>query len=190
MSLLKQFYNSCKELKNVYSLVLIAMFLALRVVFGLFANATLPIFGNTVKLSPAFLPIMATGALFGPVPAALVGGLGDVISFLVSPTGMYFPGFTISGVLTGLIYGCFFYQTKISLPRVVLGWTVNMLAVETFLAALWLWALYSSSSASPYYVYLGIRFLSEAVKCVPEILLMFATGKLLSGIKIKKLSKR
>lgn len=190
MSYVKQLYNSCKELKNIFSLVLTAMLLALRVVLGIFANATLPIFGNMVKLSPAFLPVAATGAMFGPVPAALVGGLGDIISFLVSPSGMYFPGFTISGLLTGLIYGFAFYKNRVTLPRVIIGWAINMIVVETFLAALWLYMLYSAADGTPYSVYLGIRFISVAVKCVPEILLIFATGKLISGVRVKKLSKR
>ena len=103
---LKKFPASLRELKNVRALAAIAMLLALRVVLGMFANATLPMFGNTVKLSAAFIPIAVGGAMFGPVPAALIGALGDVISFVIAPTGGgYFPGFTISGLLTGLVYG-------------------------------------------------------------------------------------
>ena len=72
MSTVKKLTGSLFELKNVYSLAAIAMLLALRIVLGLFANATLPIFGNTVKLSGAFLPIAVTGVMFGPIPAGLV----------------------------------------------------------------------------------------------------------------------
>ena len=43
--------NSAKELKNLQSLVLIAMLLALRVVLGMFANTTLPVFGNAARCS-------------------------------------------------------------------------------------------------------------------------------------------
>ena len=185
----KKFYDSCKELKNVYALVCIAMLLALRVVLGMFANATLPFFGNNVKISAAFLPIAATGAMFGPFPAALVGALGDIISFLISPTGAYFPGFTISGLITGLIYGFAFYKNKVTIPRVLIAWLVNTFAVETFLAALWLFMLYGASKGTPYTVFLSARFISQAVKCIPEMLLIFGVGKLLGNIN-KSLSYR
>ena len=185
MNIIKQFKESALECKSVYSLAAIAMLLALRVVLGLFANATLPVFGNTVKLSAAFLPIALAGAMFGPVPAMLVGALGDVLSYIVAPTGgAFFPGFTISGLLTGLIYGLALYKNQVTLPRVIIGWAVNMLVVETFLAAYWLWVLYGYSA--DYTFYLSARFISEAVKCVPEILLIFLVGKLTSKIKVYK----
>ncbi|MBQ1838696.1 MAG: hypothetical protein II127_03665, partial [Ruminococcus sp.] len=69
LSPLKMLKNSILELKNPRSLALIAMLLALRVVLGMFANTTLPVFGNAVKISGAFLPIAMAGAMFGPVPA-------------------------------------------------------------------------------------------------------------------------
>ena len=184
MSLSKKLLNSCSELKNIYSIAAIAMLLALRVVLGFFANATLPLFGNSVKLSGAFLPIAITGAMFGPVPAALVGALGDIISFIIAPTGMYFPGFTLSGLLTGLIYGIAFYKNNITIPRVVIAWFVNTVVVETFLSAYWLYALYSGGTGKTYTAYLAARVISEIFKCLPEIILIFAVGKLTSRIHI------
>ena len=136
MRYLKKFPASLFELKDIRSLAAVAMLLALRIVLGMFANATLPMFGNTVKFSAAFIPIAVAGAMFGPIPAGLVGALGDVLSFLIAPTGgAYFPGFTISGLLTGLIYGFALYNEKLSLPRIAIAWAVNALVVESFMAA-------------------------------------------------------
>ena len=171
--------NSAKELKNLQSLVLIAMLLALRVVLGMFANTTLPIFGNAVKISGSFLPIAIAGAMFGPLPAMLIGALGDIILFLIVPTVAYFPGFTISGALTGLIYGFALYKNQITIPRVVIAWVINTLVVETFLAAYWLFLLYSASVGKSYNAWLLSRVISQAVKCVPEIMIIFGAGKLI-----------
>ena len=178
MSPVKALKNSFFELKNLRSLVILAMLLALRVVLGIFANTTLALFGNAVKISGAFLPIALGGALFGPIPALLIGALGDIISFLIMPTGAYFPGFTISGALTGLIYGFFLYKYPLTLPRVSLAWVVNTLVVETFLAAYWLFLLYSAGTGKGYEVWLLSRVISQAVKAVPEILLIFIVGRL------------
>ena len=188
MSQIKRLSNSALELKSVYGLAVAAMLLAIRVVLGLFANATLPMFGNTVKISAAFLPIAAAGALLGPVPAMLVGALGDVLSYIISPSGAYIPGFTISGALTGLIYGFAFYKNKITIPRVVGGWFANMLLVETFLAAFWFYEFFNPGFQTPYTTFLVTRFISVAIKCIPEILLIFVTGKLLGNVS--KLDKQ
>ena len=186
MTPLKSVKHSAFELKSLYSLTVIAMLLALRVVLGMFANATLPFFGNAVKISGAFLPIAIGGAMFGPIPAMFIGALGDVLSYVIAPTaGGFFPGFTLSGALTGLIYGLFLYKNRVTLPRVILAWAVNMLVVETFLAAYWLFLLYSASSGKAYSAWLISRLISEAVKCVPEILLILGVGTLTSKIKIK-----
>ena len=184
MNQIKTLKGSLKEFKSVYSIAAIAMLLALRVVLGSFANTTLPLFGNNVKISPSFIPIALAGAMFGPLPAAIVGALGDILSFILVPTGgSYFPGFTISGFITGFIYGCALYKNQITLPRVIISWFINMFAVETFLAAYWLFML--DGGTIPYSVRLYIRFISEAIKCVPEIFLIFALGKLTSRIKLK-----
>ena len=183
MSIGKKTLNSAKELKSIYGLTAIAMLLALRVVLGIFANSTLAIFGNTVKISGAFIPISVAGAMFGPIPAGLVGALGDIISFMLNPTsGGYFPGFTISGLLTGIIYGYALYKNDVTLPRVITGWVVNMLLVETFLNAYWLLVL--NNYSAPYTFYLSARFISVGIKCIPEILLILAVGKI--GERINK----
>ena len=190
MSISKKFYNSFTELKSVKSLAMIAMLLALRIILGFIGNSTLPFFGNNVKLSGAFLPIAITGSMFGPVPAMIVGMLGDVLSFIMNPTGgAYFPGFTINGFITGFIYGMFLYKNNVTPLRVVLAWFTNMLCVETFLIAFWLYTLYGGGS-TPYTVYLTARFISVAVKCIPEIILVFALGKLAGKIRVLHAIKR
>jgi ECF transporter S component (folate family) len=189
MSQAKKISNSFSEMKSIYTLSTIAMLLALRVVLGIFANGTLALFGNSIKISGAFLPIAITGAMFGPIPASLVGALGDILSFFMNPgtTSSYFPGFTISGLLTGFIYGMAFYKNKITIPRVIIGWVANMLIVETFLAAYWLVII----KGTPYTLELSFRFISVAIKCLPEILLIFGLGKFVSRIDIKsRASKR
>lgn len=185
MSISKKFYNSFTELKSVKSLAMIAMLLALRIILGFIGNSTLPFFGNNVKLSGAFLPIAITGSMFGPVPAMIVGMLGDVLSFIMNPTGgAYFPGFTINGILTGLIYGLFLYKNEVTVPKVVIAWVINCIAVEIFLIAYWLFFLYGTSSGKSYFIYLSARLISQAVKCIPEILLILACGKIMSRVKL------
>lgn len=185
MTQIKKLKNSTLELKNVYSLAGIAMLLALRVVLGCFGNSTLAFFGNNVKLSGAFLPIAITGAMFGPVPAALVGAFGDIISLLIVPTGgAYFPGFTISGILTGFIYGFALYKSNVSVARVIIAWIINAITVEIFITAYWLYLINGAGPIEIYFTYLVPRFISRAILCVPEILLILGVGKLTAKVHL------
>ena len=58
-----------------------------------------------IKIGLAFLPVYAAAYLYGPWVAALVGGIGDLVGALAFPIGPYFPGFTLSCALTGVIFG-------------------------------------------------------------------------------------
>lgn len=175
-------------MKSIYALAAIAMLLALRIVLGFFANSTLPFFGNNVKLSAASFPCRNRRNVRTD-SCAIVGALGDILSFIIAPTGAYFPGFTINGFITGFIYGMFLYKNNVTPLRVVLAWFTNMLCVETFLIAFWLYTLYGGGS-TPYTVYLTARFISVAVKCIPEIILVFALGKLAGKIRVPHAIKR
>ena len=53
-----------------------------------------------------------------------------------------------------------------------------MLLVETFLNAYWLTAL----RQTPYLFNLSARFISVGIKCIPEILLILAVGKIGAGV--------
>ena len=56
------------------------------------------------------LPIAAGGYLFGPWIGFVIGALIDVCGFFAAPKGMYFPGFTVSAGLVGMIYGLLLWR--------------------------------------------------------------------------------
>ena len=89
--ILFNFKDSLKGMKKLRTLAACAMLLALAVVLDYFA-------------------IAACGMLFGPVPAMICGGLEDVLMWLIKPAGMFFPGYTLSSMLAGLIYGLCLYR--------------------------------------------------------------------------------
>lgn len=79
-----------------------ALLIALQVVLGSLVQVQL---GNWKQFNFGFLAIAAAGILMGPVPAMIVGALGDVVGTLLFPTGAYFPGFTLSNLIVGALYG-------------------------------------------------------------------------------------
>ena len=167
--LAKNFAASAKGLKSPRTLTACAMLLALGVVLDYFCSfyAT-----PTLKVSFTFLPIGITGSLFGPVPAMLSGGLLDVVMWLVKPAGAYFPGYTLSGILGGLIYGVCLYgiagKQVYYMPAVAKG-LINVL-VNILLNTCWSMIF----TGKAYLVLLSTRVVKNLVLLPAEALLLMA----------------
>ncbi len=73
--------------------------------FGvLMVYGSLTVFTNT-KLSLAMIVPVLVGGLFGPLPAALAAGLGNVLADLIGGWGFWFD-WSIGNATLGLIVGC------------------------------------------------------------------------------------
>ena len=63
------------------------------------------------------LPIIFAGVVFGPVVGGIVGAVGDVVSFIVRPTGPFMPHFVLTSALTGIIPGLMMKLLKAEMPK-------------------------------------------------------------------------
>ncbi len=73
--------------------------------FGvLMVYGSITVFTNT-KLSLAMIVPVLVGGLFGPLPAALAAGLGNVLADLIGGWGFWFD-WSIGNAVLGLIVGC------------------------------------------------------------------------------------
>lgn len=105
--LIKSFTDSAKEFRNLKSVVTAALLVAVHTVMAVFLSITVT---QSLRISISFLANVVTGALFGPIVGMLCGGIGDIVQYIIKPTGAYFPGFTISAMLSGFIYGVAYYN--------------------------------------------------------------------------------
>lgn len=96
-----------------------------------------------VHFSFGFLPLALYGALAGPWRAAFVAAAADLIGVSLFGSGAFFPGFTLSALLVGAIYGAAFYGRSLTLWRVALTFLLVDTAVHLVLNTLWLYLLYS-----------------------------------------------
>ncbi len=73
-------------------------------VFGVLMNyGGIPIFTNTSLTTAMIVPVVV-GAMYGPVPAAVAAGVGNVIADLIGGWGMY-PAWSIANAVAGLFIG-------------------------------------------------------------------------------------
>ncbi len=179
--LIAKFRDSSRELSSVRSISICAMMLALRVVIGYFSNLTLA-FSPDVKIGFAFLPVAIAAMLCGPVCGMIVGGLGDVLSFLIAPMGYYFPGWTVSGLLVGLLYGIFLYKAKKLLPSIIICEVVIGLFIEVALGSLWLYIQFNKA----FLLMAGMRGIKTLAALPIETVLVYFFSKVLSKIPLLK----
>lgn len=156
---------------NVRAVAAIGMLVAIHIVLSRFCSI------NTwnMKIGFTFVPVFAAACLFGPVTAAIVGGLGDFLGAILFPIGPYFPGFTLNCALTGVLFGLLLHRQQ-SLPRVIAATILNQFGLSLFVTTLWISILYGS----PYLANLVSRIPQCIILSVLEVAVMFALSKAFS----------
>ena len=158
---------SAEGFKSTRVMVTSAMLLALSVVL----NYAFPIYiATTSRVTFGFLAVVACGYLFGPSPAMLIAALSDILVFVLRPSGFYFPGYTLTAALGGLVYGLAFYQKEVKLPRILMAQALVSIVLNIALNTLFSAILQGKAlaailplrlmvNAGAYPVYIALEFL-------------------------------
>ena len=149
-----------KNRKNVKTLVIMAMMIALEVVLSRFLSVPI---GAELKFGFNFVPICVVAYLYGPVASLLVGGLGDLLGALLFPVNTIFYGFTVTAALTGLVFGLFLHKNY-NFLRILFSVLIVQIALTIFLDALWFNIYYGT----PYPVMLVTRAVKAGVMVVVQ----------------------
>lgn len=135
---------------SVRKIVFTAALTALEIVLSRFCSI------NTAgwKIGFGFVPVAAAAVLFGPWYAAVVGGLSDLVGALLFPIGAYFPGFTVTAAIIGIVYGLFLYKKDVKFfPGIVIPTLINSLVIGLCINTLWVSILYGSKTYWGWFVY-------------------------------------
>lgn len=164
---------------SVEKMTIAAMLLAMQVIL---ANVLqIPLMEKQYNFG--FIPIAVAGALLGAPWAMVVGALGDFLGAHIFPQGAYFPGFTLTNLLVGLVCGLVLYRKKTNILRCILAVVISLAGLNLFLNSLWLSILYSSNGRS-YWGWVVMRAPNYLIEVPANILLTFLT---LQGLKKVKL---
>ncbi|MDK2901107.1 MAG: riboflavin transporter [Thermosediminibacterales bacterium] len=91
---------------STQKLVYMAFFSSLSIILTRFASFRFFIGSiEGIRIGFGGLPIVFSGILFGPAAGAIVGGVSDVLGFMLDPvkTGTFLPQITAVSILRGLI---------------------------------------------------------------------------------------
>jgi ECF transporter S component (folate family) len=126
---------------NSKTMIYVAMLIAVEVVLSRFCSIATPI----MKIGFGFAPLAVCGMLFGPIWAALAGGLADAIGAILFPIGPFFPGFTLSAALSGAVFGLFLHGNGKTFTHLISAVAINIIFLSMLLSTYWLTIITGSS---------------------------------------------
>ena len=154
------------QLKNVRMLTLAGIITAASIVLESFPIYLL---GTSLKIYFSFLVISLGCYVYGPAVGILVGFANDTLGFLISSFGEpYFPGYLITAMLSGLIYGTLLYRQRITVLRLVMVRLVINYGSNVLLGSVWKAMLYGKG----YYYYFPTGLVKNTTMLPIEVLLM------------------
>ena len=109
--------DAAAELKDVRTLVITALMIALRVALKPLA---IPL-GPQMSIQTAMLATALGAMIFGPVVAIPAAMISDTIGFMIFPTGDYFLPFMLTEIASTMFYALCLYRAKPSPMRVMLS---------------------------------------------------------------------
>ena len=159
---------------RVQKLVVLSVLIAMEIVLSRFLSFST----WNMKIGFGFVPVAAAAILLGPAEAAVCGALGDFLGATLFPIGQYWPGFTLTAALTGLVFGLFFHREQTPI-RVVPAVLINQFVLGLLLNTYWISLLYGTS----YQVLLLRRVAQSVILSVLQIAVILVLANVLHRIK-------
>ena len=168
------FRRSLDELKSPRALVITAMLIAL--------NLAMDLMGLKIYLTPelrvsvGFVCNASVAMLYGPTVGMMAGFSTDVLGFLLSPNNNagYFPGYSITAIVGGLLYGLWLYKGRPSIPRCIAAKLSVNIVCNLFLNTLWSALLYQKG----FWVLLPGRLFKNLILLPLEVLILLVVANI------------
>jgi ECF transporter S component (folate family) len=162
--------------------------MAILIAMEIVLNRFLSINQQFLKIGFSFVPIVLAGVLLGPVKAAIIYGLADLIGVILFPTGPLMPGITFSCAMMGLVYGLFLkgitvVNNRKAWLRIISAVSINCILFGLILNSYWITLLYGTAAKGFYYFFAN-RLVEYAILIPTQIIIIPSLVLLSSKIKI------
>lgn len=172
-------------MNKIKKIIISGLLLAAAIVI----NRFLSINTSILSIGFTFVPLMLAGIILGWRYSMIIAGLADLIGALLFPFGSFFIGYTISSLLTGLVYGLLLYQkgeckvNKKIMIRLIIAILIVTVVINGGLNTLWL----VITSKKAFLAILPTRVIKQLIMIPVMFLTMTVLTKLL-GKQIEDLN--
>lgn len=115
-------------------IVIMASMIALEIVLSKLVSINI----SFLRIGFGFLPIAILAILYGPISAGICYVIGDLVGAFVFPTGAFFPGFTVTAFVTGVLFGLVLYKRKVTFVRALVASSLVCVLANLLLNTFWL----------------------------------------------------
>ncbi|WP_295729372.1 folate family ECF transporter S component [uncultured Limosilactobacillus sp.] len=169
-------------------LTLAAMLTALEVILGKISIGDPAV----LKIGLGFIATALVGYCLGPWMGGMVMIVTDIISNTVLNTGnLFFPGFTLSAFISGVIAGMFLYNQQLTWQRVLIYEFCQILITNVIFTTLWIYimSLNANSTGRTFTALLAIRLPKEIISWPIQSLIILVVLRAFSRTRLNKFSK-
>ncbi len=164
-------------MSKIKKIIISGLLLAASIVINRFLSVNTSI----LSIGFTFVPLMLSGIILGPKYSIVIAGLSDLIGALLFPFGSYFVGYTISSILTGLVYGLLLYNkdgfkfNKKFLIRLLIAILIVCIIINGILNTIWIIITVKSAS----YAIIPTRIIKQLIMIPVMFITMSSLTKLL-----------
>ncbi|KAE9560586.1 folate ECF transporter [Companilactobacillus bobalius] len=123
---------------SIYAISTMGLLVAMMIVLTNF----LSIQTQFLRISFEFIPQAILGMFFGPLWAGISSVVADVVGTTLFGKARFFICFTLNALISGVLYGLFFYKKEITLKNTFICVLLNTIIISLFLTPLWLSIMY------------------------------------------------
>ena len=181
---LKLVRQSFSEFKSVKNLCIMAILMALYMVVRFIGTFEIKDF---IRIEFGFLIFLIAGSMFGPAFAFLIGFLGDVVCYFMFSSGKapYNFGFTISSMVSALIYALFLYKYKLTIMRAILAQIIHDVIISLILNTYFLAPMYFNGDISKcFFLRLPKFLICLPINCALAVSLLILFRNVAKQIKL------
>ncbi|MDO4455331.1 MAG: folate family ECF transporter S component [Ligilactobacillus agilis] len=142
-----------------------------------------------LKVGLDFIGVALLGYFLGPWIGMCAMVISDLVANLLLNSGvMFFPGFTFSAGVAGIIAGMLLYNQKVSWQRIFIYVFIQIGVTKAFFTTLWLYMMGMSSgnSGRTFMALLSLRLPTEVISWPIEALILLGLFKAIQRIGIDK----
>jgi ECF transporter S component (folate family) len=154
---------SSSKRNRIFDIAVIGVLIAVEIILSRFLSISV----WNMKIGFSFIPVVIAARRFGAPQAMIIAALGDFLGAILFPIGAYFPGFTLTAVLTAFCTA-FFIHKECSFKRILASVLINQIAGSLLLNTLWISILYGS----PFFALLPTRVFQVVVMSVVQVAVM------------------
>lgn len=159
-------------MKTTRTVVFLGLFVAMNIILVRFLSF-MPI--PTVRINFGFISAILSSVMFGPLLGGVTGAVSDIAGYVIMPNGPFFPGFTISAFINGVIYGLILYRKPNTIVRLIIASVLGIVFVDVLLNTVWLEILYNKGILA----ILPARLLKSAVMLPVQVIVIYVLRKYL-----------